>query len=228
MDNKQKEQLKKGLVFSGLGLLCALSIWFIFAPSDKDKAEEQQGLNKDIPQATVEQLTDNKLKAYELGDKSASEEQAQAEMGRLSDYFADATPTPEVQQAHEASTAKIEGSLQRYEENNRLLSSFYAPDPHEEEREALRTEIDDLREELRKKDSEAEDEEEKQLRLMEHSYQMASKYLPKGIYPLMPLPKLPSDPSQSHRAKARWQQQASQCLKHSPNRSLSCQVLLSR
>lgn len=49
MDNKQKEQLKKGLVFGGLGLLCALSIWFIFAPSDKDKAEEQQGLNKDIP-----------------------------------------------------------------------------------------------------------------------------------------------------------------------------------
>ncbi len=177
MDNKQKEQLKKGLVFSGLGLLCALSIWFIFAPSDKDKAEEQQGLNKDIPQATVEQLTDNKLKAYELGNKSASDEQAQAEMGRLSDYFADATPTPEAQQA---SSAKIEGSLQRYEENNRLLNSFYAPDPHEEEREALRAEIDDLREELRKKDSEAEDEEEKQLRLMERSYQMASKYLPKG------------------------------------------------
>lgn len=91
MDNKHKEQLKKGLVFSGLGLLCALSIWFIFAPLDKDKSEEQQGLNKDIPQATVEQLTDNKLKAYELGDKSASEEQAQAEMGRLSDYFAENT-----------------------------------------------------------------------------------------------------------------------------------------
>ena len=180
MDNKQKEQLKKGLVFSGLGLLCALSIWFIFAPSDKDKAEEQQGLNKDIPQATVEQLTDNKLKAYELGNKSTSDEQAQAEMGRLSDYFADATPTPEAQQAQQASSAKIEGSLQRYEENNRLLNSFYAPDPHEEEREALRAEIDDLREELRKKDSEAEDEEEKQLRLMERSYQMASKYLPKG------------------------------------------------
>ncbi|MDO4707999.1 MAG: conjugative transposon protein TraM [Porphyromonadaceae bacterium] len=178
MDNKQKEQFKKGLIFSGLGLLCALSIWFIFAPSDKDKAEEHQGLNKDIPQATVEQLTDNKLKAYELGDKSASEEQAQAEMGRLSDYFADATP--EVQQAQQASSAKIEGSLQRYEENNRLLSSFYAPDPHEEEREALRAEIGELREELRKKDSEAEDEEEKQLRLMERSYQMASKYLPKG------------------------------------------------
>ena len=37
MDNKQKEQLKKGLVFGGLGLLFALSMWFIFAPSGKDK-----------------------------------------------------------------------------------------------------------------------------------------------------------------------------------------------
>lgn len=180
MDHKQKEQIKKSLVYGGLGLLCLLSIWFIFAPSGKDKSEEQQGLNKDIPQATVEQLTDNKLKAYELGDKSASEEQAQAEMGRLSDYFAEATSTPEAQQAQEAPVAKIEGSLQRYEENQRLVSSFYAPDPHEEEREALRAEIEQLREELRKQDSEAEDEEEKQLRLMERSYQMASKYLPQG------------------------------------------------
>lgn len=180
MDHKQKEQIKKSLVYGGLGLLCLLSIWFIFAPSGKDKTAIGQGLNDSIPQATTEQLTDNKLKAYELGDKSALEEQAQAEMGQLSDYFSDATSTPETQQAQEAPIAKIEGSLQRYEENQRLVSSFYAPDPHEEEREALRAEIDDLREELRKKDSEAEDEEEKQLRLMERSYQMASKYLPQG------------------------------------------------
>lgn len=180
MEHKQKEQIKKSLVYGGLGLLCLLSIGFIFAPSGKDKTASGQGLNDSIPQATTEQLTDNKLKAYELGDKSASEEQASSEMGQLSDYFAEATSTPEAQQAQAAPVAKIEGSLQRYEENQRLVSSFYAPDPHEEEREALRDEIDQLREELRKQDSEAEDEEEKQLRLMERSYQMASKYLPQG------------------------------------------------
>ena len=53
MDKKQQEQLPKGLIFGGLGLLCALSLWFIFAPSDKDKGAEQEGLNKDIPEATV-------------------------------------------------------------------------------------------------------------------------------------------------------------------------------
>ena len=178
MDKKQQEQLRKALVFSGLGLICALSLWFIFAPSDKDKAEEQEGLNKDIPEATVRQLTDNKLKSYELGDKSASESETQAEIGRLSDYFAE-EPTSIDAQGQPSST-KIEGSLQRYEENKRLLSSFYATDPNAEERDALRAENEDLREALRKKESEEDDEEEKQLRLMERSYQMASKYLPKG------------------------------------------------
>ena len=178
MDKKQQEQLRKGLVFGGLGLICALSLWFIFAPSDKDKAAEQEGLNKDIPEATVRQLTDNKLKSYELGDKSASESETQAEIGRLSDYFAE-EPTSLDAQGQPSST-KIEGSLQRYEENKRLLSSFYATDPNAEERDALRTENEDLREALRKKESEEDDEEEKQLRLMERSYQMASKYLPKG------------------------------------------------
>lgn len=178
MDKKQREQLRKALVFGGLGLLCALSLWFIFAPSDKDKAAEQEGLNKDIPEATVRQLTDNKLKSYELGDKSASESETQAEIGRLSDYFAE-DPTSLDAQGQPSST-KIEGSLQRYEENKRLLSSFYATDPNAEERDALRAENEDLREALRKKESEEDDEEEKQLRLMERSYQMASKYLPKG------------------------------------------------
>lgn len=178
MDKKQQEQLRKALVFGGLGLICALSLWFIFAPSDKDKAAEQEGLNKDIPEATVRQLTDNKLKSYELGDKSASESETQAEIGRLSDYFAE-EPTSLDAQGQPSST-KIEGSLQRYEENKRLLSSFYATDPNAEERDALRAENEDLREALRKKESEEDDEEEKQLRLMERSYQMASKYLPKG------------------------------------------------
>ena len=178
MDKKQQEQLRKGLVFGGLGLICALSLWFIFAPSDKDKAAEQEGLNKDIPEATVRQLTDNKLKSYELGDKSASESETQAEIGRLSDYFAEEPTTLDAQ--GQPSSTKIEGSLQRYEENKRLLSSFYATDPNAEEREALRAENEDLREALRRKESEADDEEEKQLRLMERSYQMASKYLPKG------------------------------------------------
>lgn len=180
MDNKQKEQLKRGLVFGGLGLLFALSMWFIFAPSGKDKTAAGQGLNDSIPQATTEQLTGNKLKAYELGDKAHEEQQAREEMGRLSDYFAENTAPTETERAEAAaSTAKIENSMRRYEENNRLLNSFYAPDPHEEEREAMRQEIDNLKKELSSKSEREDDEEKRQLALMEKSYQMAAKYLPK-------------------------------------------------
>ena len=125
--------MKKGLVFGGLGLLFALSMWFIFAPSGKDKTAAEQGLNDSIPQATTEKLTENKLKAYELGDKAHEEEQTREEMGRLSDYFAENTAPTETKRAEAAvSTAKIESSMRRYEENTRLLNSFYAPDPHEE------------------------------------------------------------------------------------------------
>ena len=179
MENKQKEQLKKGLVFGGLGLLCALSMWLIFAPSGKEKTAAEEELIDSIPQPTTEKLTEKKLKAYELGDKVEQEEQAREEMGRLSDYFAENTEPSDAERAETAaSTEKIENSMHRYEENTRLLNSFYAPDPHEEEREALRAEIEDLRRELRGKDGDEEDEEEKQLALLEKSYQMAAKYLP--------------------------------------------------
>ena len=187
MENKQKEQLKKGLVFGGLGLLFALSMWFIFAPSGKDKTAAEQGLNDSIPQATTEQLTGNKLKAYELGDKMQQEEQAREALGRLSDYFAENTEPSDAERAQAAATtAKIENSMQRYEENTRLLNSFYAPDPHEEEREALRQEIDNLKKELSEQSYKEEDEERKQLALMEKSYQMAAKYLPTATTSGMP------------------------------------------
>lgn len=181
MDNKQKEQLKKGVVYGGLSILCALSLWLIFAPSDSGKTAGNLGLNDSIPEASTDELTSSKLKAYEMGGKTLQEAETAEEMGKLSDYLAQAEAEDAEAQSREArSQEKVKHSLERYEENRHLVSSFYAPDPYEEEREALQAEIDDLREELRKKDSEEEDEEEKQLRLMERSYQMASKYLPQG------------------------------------------------
>ena len=52
MDTKRKEQLQRTLVFLGLGLLFTLSIWFIFKPSADEKSAAEQGLNKDVPQAS--------------------------------------------------------------------------------------------------------------------------------------------------------------------------------
>ena len=102
-------------------------------------------------------------------------------MGRLSDYFDSNTAPSESERAEAAaSTAKIESSMHRYEENNRLLNSFYAPDPNEQEREALRSELDNLKKELAAKNESEDAEEKRQLALMEKSYQMAAKYLPQS------------------------------------------------
>ena len=178
MEHKQKEQLKKVLVFAGLGIIFALAMWFIFAPATKEQTDAGEGLNDNIPQATTEKLTENKLKAYELVDHTTQEEQAREEVGRLAEYFQQEGSSSESDPQEAVVGNKIESSMQRYEENNRLLADFYGSDPYEEEREAMQQEIDDLRRELNELSQQDDDEEAKQLALMEKSYQMAAKYLP--------------------------------------------------
>ena len=178
MEHKQKEQLKKVLVFAGLGIIFALAMWFIFAPATKEQTDAGEGLNDNIPQATTEKLTENKLKAYELVDHTTQEEQAREEVGRLAEYFQQEGSSSESNPQEAVVGNKIESSMQRYEENNRLLADFYDSDPYEEEREAMQQEIDDLRRELHELSQQDDDEEAKQLALMEKSYQMAAKYLP--------------------------------------------------
>ena len=178
MEHKQKEQLKKVLVFAGLGIIFALAMWFIFAPGTKEQTDAGEGLNDNIPQATTEKLTENKLKAYELVDHTTQEEQAREEVGRLAEYFQQEGNSSESDPQEAVVGDKIESSMQRYEENNRLLADFYGSDPYEEEREAMQQEIDDLRRELHELSQQDDDEEAKQLALMEKSYQMAAKYLP--------------------------------------------------
>lgn len=178
MEHKQKDQLKKVLVFAGLGIIFALAMWFIFAPATKEQTDAGEGLNDNIPQATTEKLTENKLKAYELVDHTTQEEQAREEVGRLAEYFQQEGSSSESDPQEAVVGNKIESSMQRYEENNRLLANFYGSDPYEEEREAMQQEIDDLRRELHELSQQDDDEEAKQLALMEKSYQMAAKYLP--------------------------------------------------
>lgn len=187
LSTKQKEQVKKWLIFSGLGLIFAFSMWFIFKPSERELAMEQLGLNDMVPQASVDQLEENKLKAYELSSYEESVEEQRKEIGRLSDYFVqeDTSLFPlKGQREDSASTSEawggdIAGSVQQYERNNQLLASFNeAENYYEEEIDYLRGEIESLREELNNREQDIASEEERQLALMEKSYQMAAKYMP--------------------------------------------------
>ena len=180
MDTKRKEQLQRTLVFLGLGLLFTLSIWFIFRPSTDEQSAAEQGLNKDVPQASPDELPTSKLKAYELGRDEEAEGRKNQLLGTLADYFnreggAKAEPEPS-----EEVPAAIGRSIDKYEETARELESFYdlpavEDDDVKRELNALRAELGALKEEKAQANGEVD-----QLELLEKSYQMAAKYLPSG------------------------------------------------
>ena len=191
MDTKRKEQLQRTLVFLGLGLLFTLSIWFIFKPSADEQSAAEQGLNKDVPQASPDELPTSKLKAYELGRDEEAEGRKSQLLGTLADYFnregeAKAEPEP-----GEEVPAAIGRSIDKYEETARELESFYdlpaveddESDDVKRELDALRAELGALKEEKAKANGEVD-----QLELLEKSYQMAAKYLPSGNTPTSPTP----------------------------------------
>ena len=188
MDTKRKEQLQRTLVFTGLGLLFTLSIWFVFKPSAKEQSAAAQGLNKDVPQASPDELPTSKLKAYELGRDEEVEGRKNQLLGTLADYFnregeAKAEPEPA-----EEVPAAIGRSIDKYEETARELESFYdlpavEDDDVKRELNALRAELGALKEEKAQENGEVD-----QLELLEKSYQMAAKYLPSGNAPTSPTP----------------------------------------
>ena len=188
MDTKRKEQLQRTLVFLGLGLLFTLSIWFIFRPSADEQSAAEQGLNKDVPQASPDELPTSKLKAYELGRDEEAEGRKSQLLGTLADYFnregeAKAEPEPS-----EEVPAAIGRSIDKYEETTRELESFYdlpavEDDDVKRELNALRAELGALKEEKAQANGEVD-----QLELLEKSYQMAAKYLPSGNTPTSPTP----------------------------------------
>ena len=184
MDTKRKEQLQRTLVFTGLGLLLTLSIWFIFKPSADEQSAAEQGLNKDVPQASPDELPTSKLKAYELGRDEEAEGRKSQLLGTLADYFnregdarGEAKAEPE---SGEEVPAAIGRSIDKYEETARELESFYdlpavEDDDVKRELNALRAELGALKEEKAQANGEVD-----QLELLEKSYQMAAKYLPSG------------------------------------------------
>ena len=191
MDTKRKEQLQRTLVFTGLGLLFTLSIWFIFKPSSDGQSAAEQGLNKDVPQASPDELPTSKLKAYELGRDEEAEGRKSQLLGTLADYFNREGEAKTEPQPSEEGPAAIGRSIDKYEETARELESFYdlpaveddESDDVKRELNALRAELGALKDEKAKANGEVD-----QLELLEKSYQMAAKYLPSGNTPTSPTP----------------------------------------
>ena len=178
-----REKLKKAVVFSALGILFVLFMWFVFAPSadEKKKAEEKSGLNNDVPQASNLELPDDKLKAYMLGTDEEKEDSRQGMIGSLYDYFDRESEKRENTNpgGNTESDDPVAKSVTQYQETTRMLQSFNEPQVYDPEKEELWREVTELRDKLIELE-ETKNEEDNQLALMEKSYQLAAKYLPQN------------------------------------------------
>lgn len=187
---EQIRKRKQLLIFPLFFLVFAGVMYLIFAPSGKDKENENQGLgyNAELPMPKEEGIISDKKGAYEKDEFERTQEQKRRNLQDMSFAFGETNGSSFEQQktnttsGEPAPSAKIQSSVQAYQDVNRQLSSFYEPAPRiDEEAEQRQLELEWRLQELERKEEERKQTQriaEDQLALMEKSYQMAAKYMP--------------------------------------------------
>lgn len=190
LSEEQKQKLKKYAIFALMAIVFAGCMWLIFAPSEDDKAKEQQGMgfNAEIPDPKKDGIVGDKMSAYE---KEQSEQRQKDRMQSLQGY-ADMLESSkngrvtinledEPQQNLSTSTPKapINNSVSAYRDINRTLGNFYEKPKDDPEKEEMKRKLEELEAKMQEKDSKQSAVDE-QLLLMEKSYEIAAKYMPQG------------------------------------------------
>lgn len=196
LTEQQRQQRKKMLVYPLMVLLFVGCMWLIFAPSseDKEKAEQGQGFNTDMPLPEDSKIIGDKAKAYEQQDLENKQKERRGMVGDLSafwndggenendtasdDYRLTRTETPEKETENETQ-AGIRTSVAAYQRLNTSLGTFYEPPKEDTEKEELRERIDELEAMLVAQEGKPSTMEE-QVALLEKSYELAAKYQSEG------------------------------------------------
>ena len=192
LTEQQRRQRQKMLVYPLMVLLFAGCMWLIFAPSseEKEKAEQGQGFNTDMPLPEDSKIIGDKAKAYEQQDLENKRKERRGMVGNLSafwndgekdgsdtvsdDYRLTQTETPEGKPG-DGTRANIRTSAAAYQRLNTSLGTFYEQPKEDTEKEELRERIDELEAMLVAQESEPSTMEE-QVALLEKSYELAAKY----------------------------------------------------
>lgn len=184
------EKLKKPLIFGLMGIVFVGCMYLIFKPSEDKKAMENIGLNDAVPQATDAGLPDDKGKAYEQEMLQQKDQEKRNALTTLSDYWNTEDSTQdneeaftEEEEAYGYGGGRTSGrngnpALSSYRNMQSTLGSFYQDD--NAETTELRRQLEELKEQLAEKDVPPVATVDDQLKLMEKSYEMAAKYLPKN------------------------------------------------
>ena len=192
---KRKEQIKKILVYGGMVMLCLVSFYFIFKPSKEQVQAEQQkvGFNAELPDPRGAGIEADKIAAYELEDMRVKQEQ---KMRTLEDFTAMTTDDEEeevVEILEEprytggSSSSYRSGSSSRsnsfststsaYNDINATLGSFYEEPREDPEKEALKAELEELKQSMAQQQN-SQPTYADQVALLEKSYELAAKYMP--------------------------------------------------
>lgn len=193
---KRKEQIKKILVYGGMVMLCLVSFYFIFKPSKEQVQAEQQkvGFNAELPDPRGAGIEADKIAAYELEDMRVKQEQ---KMRTLEDFTAMTTDDEgegEVEIPEEPRYIGGGGSSYRsgssrsnsfststsaYNDINATLGSFYEQPREDPEKEALKAELEELKQSMAQQQN-SQPTYADQVALLEKSYELAAKYMPGG------------------------------------------------
>lgn len=197
---KQRQAVKKYLVFALMFLVFAACMWFIFAPSESDRAadEQQKGFNTELPDPRNAGIVDDKMTAYEqesmrrkreekmrtleelaapdTGSYSASTPGNAASLDIPSDVVIvdDETGRPV---AGGSRSGSFSSSHTAYRQINETLGSFYEQPAVDPEKEAMREELEQLRQSVAQQQTPGMSYAE-QVALLEKSYELAARYMP--------------------------------------------------
>lgn len=193
---KRKEQIKKWLIYAGMGLLFLVSMYFIFKPSKEQVQAEQQkvGFNAELPDPRGAGIEADKIAAYELEDMRVKQEQ---KMRTLEDFTAMTTDDEEEEVVEIPEEPRYTGggggssyrggsssrsnsfstSTSAYNDINATLGSFYEEPREDPEKEALKAELEELKQSMAQQQN-SQPTYADQVALLEKSYELAAKYMP--------------------------------------------------
>lgn len=176
---------RKMLVYPLMLLVFGGAMWLIFAPSESGEPL-QDGFNVEVPMPEEKGMPSDKRAAYEL---QAFERRQKEKMNTLQDLAVAESDGNDgadedvfqTQEPAAAGQSSIRTSADAYRDINRQIGSFYTQPEPEDDQKTLELEwrIQELERQAEegRRAKEAADE---QLRLMEKSYEMASRYLPQN------------------------------------------------
>lgn len=196
---KRKEQIKKILVYGGMVMLCLVSFYFIFKPSKEQVQAEQQkvGFNAELPDPRGAGIEADKIAAYELEDMRVKQEQ---KMRTLEDFTAMTTDDEEEEVVEIPEEPRYTGggssyrsgsssrsnsfstSTSAYNDINATLGSFYEQPREDPEKEALKAELEELKQSMAQQQN-SQPTYADQVALLEKSYELAAKYMPGNAAP---------------------------------------------